>query len=205
MQASTVPALAVALPSFEVLRTQLVHAVIDRTCLIEPWPQDAASFLQRQTEARAKLSLLAQELARLLTTIVQEAAAATKKMVAVRAFPAVVLDVEQQLQRLFERNFLLSTPAAQLPHYPRYLKAISLRLEKFKTDPARDAQRLAELTPLQNQLGRVFAQRKGVADPRLTECRWLLEELRVALFAQELRTPMPVSVKRLQKLWAGLV
>ena len=64
--------------------------------------------------------------------------------------------------------------------------------------------RLAELAPLQTLWTRELAARKGVADARLTEFRWLLEELRVSLFAQELRTPMPVSVKRLQKVWESI-
>jgi len=49
-----------------------------------------------------------------------------------------------------------------------------------------------------------MAQRGGVADARLSEYRWLLEELRVSLFAQELRTPMPISVKRLHKVWESM-
>jgi ATP-dependent helicase HrpA len=91
-----------------------------------------------------------------------------------------------------------------LAHYPRYLKAIAARLDKLKAEPARDAQRLAELAPLLTLYQRELSARKGVTDPRLTEFRWLLEELRVSLFAQELRTPMPVSVKRLQKVWESV-
>jgi len=204
MQASTVPALAAAWPSFEELRDQVITAAIDRTCLIDPWPTDNASFVARKTEARGKLNLIAQEIARLVTAIVLEAAALPKKLNAARAFPAAVADIEQQLARLFPRGFIVDTPAAQLAHYPRYLKAIALRLDKLKSDPARDAQRMNEVTQLQTPYLRELAARKGVADPRLEEFRWLLEELRVSLFAQELRTPMPVSVKRLAKVWESL-
>ena len=98
----------------------------------------------------------------------------------------------------------LSTPYAQLQHLPRYLKAITLRLDKLRADPARDAQRLAELRPLEQRWLRRVAEMKGQADARLDEYRWLLEELRVSLFAQELRTPQPVSAKRLDKVWAQL-
>jgi len=94
-----------------------------------------------------------------------------------------------------------ATPPAQLAHYLRYLKAIAARLDRIKADPARDAQRMADIATLQTPYLREVAARKGQADPRLEEFRWLLEELRVSLFAQELRTPMPVSVKRLQKVW----
>ncbi|HXF47010.1 MAG TPA: ATP-dependent RNA helicase HrpA [Burkholderiaceae bacterium] len=204
MQAGTVPALAAALPSFEELRDQVITAAIDRTCLVDPWPTDNASFFARKNDARGKLSLIAQEVARLVTAIVQEAAALPKKLAAARAFGAAVADIEQQLARLFQKRFIVDTPPAQLAHYPRYLKAIALRLDKLKADPARDAQRMSEVAQLQAPYLRELAARKGVADPRLEEFRWLLEELRVSLFAQELRTPMPVSVKRLTKAWESL-
>ncbi|MBP8191367.1 MAG: DUF3418 domain-containing protein, partial [Aquabacterium sp.] len=91
-----------------------------------------------------------------------------------------------------------------LQHFPRYLKAITLRLDKLKRDPARDAQRLTELRPLDQRYTRRLADLKGVLDARTDEFRWLLEELRVSLFAQELRTPQPVSIKRLEKAWAQI-
>ena len=77
-----------------------------------------------------------------------------------------------------------------------------MRLDKLRADPARDAPRLAELRPLEQRYWRHLAERKGARDARLEEFRWWLEELRVGLFAQELRTPQPVSVKRLEKTWA---
>ena len=125
-------------------------------------------------------------------------------MNAARGFAAAISDIEQQLQRLFPRNFVVDVPAGQLAHYPRYLKAIALRLDKIKDDPARDTQRLQEVAALQVPWQREVVARKGVPDPRLEDFRWLLEELRVSLFAQELRTPMPVSSKRLQKAWDAL-
>jgi len=204
MQAGTVPALAAAAPGFEALRGEVVDAALDRTALAEPWPTDRASFLARRDEARGRLSLIAQEVARLLTTIVQEAAAAAKKLAAARAFAPACADIGEQLARLFPRGFVAATAPAQLAHYPRYLKAIALRLDKLKAEPARDAQRMAEVATLQTPYLRELAARKGQADARLDEFRWLLEELRVSLFAQELRTPMPVSVKRLQKVWDAL-
>ena len=201
IQAATVPALAHAWDGFEDLRDQVVTAALDRTCLVEPWPKDRAGFVARKDEARGKLTLIAQEIARLLATIVQEAAPIARRLNGLKAFAAVVADVEQQLGRLFARRFIVTAPAGALAHYPRYLKAIAARLDKLKSDPARDAARMSELATLQTPYLRELAARKGVADARLDEFRWLLEELRVSLFAQELRTPMPVSVKRLQKVW----
>jgi ATP-dependent helicase HrpA len=92
-----------------------------------------------------------------------------------------------------------------LQHFPRYLKAITLRLEKWRADPARDAARLAELRPQEQRYWRLVAERKGALDARLQELRWLIEELRVSFFAQELRTPQPVSIKRIEKAWLQLV
>jgi ATP-dependent helicase HrpA len=204
MQASVVPALASALPSFEELRDQVVGAAIDRTCLEEPWPSSRDTFLARKDEARGRLSLIAQQIALLLTQIVQEAAPLQKKLAANRSYAAACGDIEQQLSRLFPKRFVEHTSGAQLAHYPRYLKAIATRLDKLKIDPARDQQQLSELAVLQTAHGRAVAARKGVADSRLEEFRWLLEELRVSLFAQELKTPMPVSVKRLHKVWVSI-
>ena len=76
-----------------------------------------------------------------------------------------------------------------------------MRLDKWRADPGRDASRMAELRPLEQRYLRTVIERKGVRDTRLDEFRWLLEELRISLFAQELRTPQPVSVKRLEKSW----
>ncbi len=204
MQAGTVAALSSALPSFDALREQVIVAAVDRTCLVDPWPTDRSTFVARKDEARARINLIAQEVARLVATIVAEASAVAKKLNGARAFTAAVADIEQQFARLFARDFIARTPAALLGHYPRYLKAIGLRLDKLKSDPARDAQRMQEVGALQVPWLRELAARKGVADPGLEEFRWLLEELRVSLFAQELRTPMPVSSKRLQKAWSAL-
>ena len=113
-------------------------------------------------------------------------------------------DIAAQLQRLCPKRFLQAAPYGQLAHFPRYLKAIVLRLDKQRADPARDAQRLAELRPLEQRWVRRLAEQKGVADARLDEYRWLLEELRVSFFAQELRTPQPVSIKRLERAWQQL-
>jgi ATP-dependent helicase HrpA len=84
------------------------------------------------------------------------------------------------------------------------LKAVVLRLDKLRADPARDAARLAEIRPLEQRWLRRLAELKGAGHARLAEYRWLLEELRVSLFAQELRTPQPVSAKRLDKVWAQI-
>ena len=188
----------------EPIAGQIVEAALDRVCLTEPWPADRESFLQRKEDARGKLGLIAQELARLAGVIVEEALAAGRKLAALRGADAARADMEQQMQRLLGRRFVVDTPPEALAHLPRYLKAIGMRVDKLRADPARDAQRAREIAPLQAQWLRALAARKGQADARLEEFRWLLEELRVSLFAQELRTPHPVSVKRLEKFWLSV-
>ena len=121
-----------------------------------------------------------------------------------QAAPEAAKDAGEQLQRLMPKRFLVDTPWPALQHFARYLKAITLRLDKYRADPARDAQRMAEVRAQDQRFARLLAERKGQQDARLQELRWLLEELRVSLFAQELRTPQPVSVKRLDKVWAQL-
>jgi len=148
--------------------------------------------------------LIANEVARLCATILTEYAAASRKIKDTKTAPDAVADATQQLQRLLGKRFLLDTPWTSLQHLPRYLKAITLRLDKVRSDPARDAARLSELRPQEQRYWRLLAERKGVQDDRMTELRWLLEELRVSFFAQELRTPQPVSIKRLDKVWAQL-
>ena len=79
-----------------------------------------------------------------------------------------------------------------------------MRIDKLKNDPRRDQQLMQDVHTLQSKYERRLAQLKGVYDPQMSEFGWLLQELRVALFAQELRTPMPVSVKRLERAWHSM-
>jgi ATP-dependent helicase HrpA len=186
------------------LRDQVIALALDRAFLADPLPADAAAFARRLDEGRGRLTLIANEVARSAGTVLIDHAAALRKLKDARAPREVADDIAAQLARLVTKRFLVDTPWVQLAHLPRYLKAIVMRLDKLRADPARDAQRLAELRPIEQRYTRHLAERKGVPDARLDEFRWLLEELRVSLFAQELRTPQPVSVKRLDKVWAQI-
>lgn len=188
----------------EELRGQIIDVAIDRAFLQEPLPADEAAFKRRLEEGRGRLTLIANEVARLAGAILAEYAAAARKIKDTKIQPESVQDAAQQLQRLVGKRFIAESPWTQLQHFPRYLKAIVLRLDKLRADPARDTARLAELRPQEQRYWRLVAERKGVVDERMLEFRWLLEELRVSFFAQELRTPQPVSVKRLDKAWAQL-
>lgn len=188
----------------EELRSQILDIALDRAFLQDPLPTHEADFKRRVDEGRGRLTLIANEVARLAGTILVEYAAAVRKIKDTKNAPEAAQDAQQQLQRLMPKQFIAAAPWAQLAHFPRYLKAITLRLDKYRADPARDASRLAELRPQEQRYWRLVAERKGQVDARMQELRWLLEELRVSFFAQELRTPQPVSVKRLDKLWAQI-
>ncbi|WP_233246862.1 ATP-dependent RNA helicase HrpA [Limnohabitans sp. Rim8] len=188
----------------EELKQQILDVALDRAFLLDPLPTSEADFKRRLDEGRGRLTLIANEVARLAATVLTEFAAANRKVKDTKISPDSVADAAQQLQRLVGKRFITDTPFAQLQHFARYLKAVVLRLDKLRADPARDAAKLAELKPLEQKYWRLVAERKGVTDARMQEFRWLLEELRVSFFAQELRTPQPVSVKRLDKAWQHL-
>jgi ATP-dependent helicase HrpA len=103
-------------------------------------------------------------------------------------------------------GFLAATPWDKLAHLSRYLKAKQLRMDKYAANPSRDGQRGAEIAQLYKQWEAKLAEAEALegASQGLKDFRWLIEELRVSLFAQELKTPFPVSLKRLQKAWGEI-
>jgi ATP-dependent helicase HrpA len=193
-----------ALGSQEDLRDQIVQKAIEIACLQDPLPHDAASFNKRKDEGKARLGLLINEIARLLSQILTEFHGLPKKL---QGLPQVAAsDMQAQLQGLVHKRFLADNEYSQLAHFPRYLKAMNIRIEKLRGNPARDAQLMAEWQNAATQFQRTVKNQAGKNhDPRMVEFRWMLEELRVSLFAQELRTPMPVSAKRLQKVWESML
>lgn len=196
--------LYMSLGTQEELRAQIIDCALDQACLAEPWPADRESFEQRRNEGKARLGLLAQEIARLAGVILTEWSALQKKLPQAKPHAAAYADLQKQQSALMGKWFLRDTAYRQLSHFPRYLKAAQVRIDKLRSDPARDARLMADMAPLLTQYQRAVSALKGARDAQLEEFRWLLEELRVALFAQELRTPMPVSVKRLQKAWSAM-
>jgi ATP-dependent helicase HrpA len=190
------------LGSADELRAQIVEVALDRAFLAEPLPTDAAAFVRRVDEGRGRMVLIANEVARLAGVVLADYHAVLRKLKDTRPAKDVADDVVQQLERLVPKRFVAATPWERLAHLPRYLKAIAARLDKLRADPVRDAARAADLRPLEQRYLRKLAERRGARDPRLDEFRWWLEELRVGLFAQELKTPQPVSAKRLEKIWA---
>ena len=185
----------------------VVRAALERTFLAESLPMTQTDFARRVDEGRSRFTLITQEIARSAAQIQAERAALEKRLAALeRAFPHAVNDIRAQLARLLAPGWIARTPWERLQHLPRYLKAAALRLEKLRADPSRDQRLAAELGALEQPYSRELAarSRNGELKPELVQFGWLLEELRVSLFAQELRTPVPVSVKRLAKLWQSV-
>ncbi len=196
--------LYMSLGTQEELRDQIIDHALEQACLAEPWPADQAAFEARRNEGKARVGLLAQEAGRLAAQILAEWQALQKKLPQAKPHAAAYADLQKQQGALMGKYFLRDAPAGQLPHFVRYFKAAQARIDKLRGDPARDARLMSDMAPLLAQYQRAQSALKGAADAKLDEFRWMLEELRVALFAQELRTPMPVSVKRLEKAWAAM-
>jgi ATP-dependent helicase HrpA len=121
------------------------------------------------------------------------------------AWNAAIADLQEQMRYLMFKGVLLHTPWTWLQQYPRYLKAMSARLSKLSdAGLARDEQNMAIIRPMWKQyLERLSSHReRGISDGQLGLYRWMVEEMRVSLFAQELKTAIPVSTKRLADQWA---
>ncbi len=203
MQAAMLEPMADVFDSFEAMREAVIDASLNQCAMTEPLPVNAEQFETRRQEAKGKLNLIAQDISRLLSQIISDTALVIKKLKSC-SDKWVLEDIEHQLKSLFFKDFLLKIGYLHLSHYPRYLQAILVRLEKRRDEPEKDAQKMRDISRFVTMYERELASRKGVADNRLEEFRWMIEELRVSLFAQKLRTPMPVSVKRLDKVWSSI-
>ena len=109
--------------------------------------------------------------------------------------------ISNHLATLIYPHFLRQTPAEWLPELPRYLHAAEKRLEKLQHNPQADRQRAQQLAPHWDPFEKRIDENRS---PAFTEYRWMVEEFRVSLFAQELGTKKPVSADRLKKMWRKL-
>ena len=185
----------------DTLRDDLTQAVCDRAFIGEDeLPRNEKAFKEQIKRARSRLPAVKEALSRYL----QETAAAYAELNGKLGKHPLTHLMRQRLQTLLAPGFASHTPWAQWPRLPIYLKAMTLRLEKYSSNPARDAAREADIQELeqmwQEKTDGLVKQGHPVSDD-LAAFKWMIEELRVSLFAQELRTPYPVSVKRLLKEW----
>ncbi|MDO0818087.1 ATP-dependent RNA helicase HrpA [Xanthomonas campestris pv. campestris] len=195
-----------AIESQERLRGDLVDAALNAV-LAEGLGaiRDRAAFAQRREDAVKRL--FGEAMARL--TLAESILGAVAELKPLLEAPLMgwargnLDDMEQQLRALVHAGFLRDTPADALANYPRYLKAMILRTERAKRDPARDQARMLELKPFVDALNDAAA--RGLQQhPDWQALRWDLEELRVSVFAQELGAKSGVSAKKLSQRVAAL-
>ncbi|HEZ1577422.1 TPA: DUF3418 domain-containing protein [Neisseria meningitidis] len=188
----------------DTLRDDLTQAVCDRAFIGEDeLPRNEKAFKEQIKRARSRLPAVKEALSRYL----QETAAAYAELNGKLGKHPLTHLLRLRLQTLLAPSFATRTPWAQWPRLPIYLKAMTLRLEKYSSNPARDAAREADIQELeqmwQEKTDSLVKQGLPISDG-LAGFKWMIEELRVSLFAQELKTPYPVSVKRLLKMWEDL-
>ncbi|MDO5059731.1 MAG: DUF3418 domain-containing protein, partial [Neisseria sp.] len=185
----------------------LTAAICDRAFIgDDELPRSEKAFKEQIKRARSRLPAVKEAVSRYL----QDTAAAYAELngkLANGKHPLAAL-LRQRMNHLLAAGFATRTPWAQWPRLPVYLKAMVLRMEKYSGNPARDAAREADIQALeqmwQDKVQSLARQNLPVSGS-LNDFVWQLEELRVSLFAQELKTPYPVSVKRLLKEWEALI
>ena len=189
----------------QALAHELVSAAFTGT-FVDSQPaliRTAAAYAAARDAGKNKVMVLGTSLAKAVDEALTLTAEARKLLEEryVKGWEHIGPDIEGQLRTLFGKQFLRDTNVEQLLHYPRYLKAIVLRLNKARQGAMeRDLEQHQSIRPLwQNALSVA-----GSLDPKDIEYRWMVEELRVSLYAQELRTPLPVSIKRVSKAWDEL-
>ncbi|MGM0680163.1 MAG: ATP-dependent RNA helicase HrpA [Pseudomonadota bacterium] len=190
------------------LLQDLIDAIIDEALLEDIGDiRSQEGFNRRAGEAKSQLMSVANEICDRLYEILEQYHHVAKRLqgnIPLAWFDAV-RDIRQQLDCLVYEGFISTTPRQWLKHLPRYLKAINLRLDKLERSPAADKQRQGEI---QKHWNRVYAQigdaPQQTLSPQWETYRWMVEELRVSLFAQELGTSVSVSPGKLDQQAARL-
>jgi len=201
------------------LREDMLSAIADRAFIAnDPLPRTEKEFAAQRQRARTRLPAVTEAFIRIVQDIANEYQAVASRLAVMDRGNAtgktsaaslsndagkLKTELNKQLRNLIYPGFLSGTPWERLQHLTRYLKGMILRLDKYPGNPERDARHGYIIAGLWQQYERRLEKHRkaGIDDPALTEFRWQIEELRISLFAQELKTPYPVSAKRLQKLW----
>ncbi len=200
--------LKTAIPT-DLLLADVLAAIGDRAFIgDDPLPRSERAFAEQVKRARARLPAVVEGAFRMLAAIAADYHALSQRLAALPPSQGRLgAEIRAQRAALVYPGFFSATPWSQLAHLPRYLQALDKRLAKAALDPVRDAKHAQSVASLWDRYrARVEANRAAHrVEPRLESFRWLVEELKVSLFAQELRTPFPVSYKRLEKAWAELI
>ncbi len=191
------------------LDEELMALILDVTFLEgQSEIRDEESFRRRLEEARPSLGQNIDAVCRLAAEILGDYRGLRERLSTKQQinWKPSLDDIRQQLDRLIFRGFFLATPWAWLRQMPRYLKAISVRLDRLEQAAWRDQSLLSNLQTWLQAWRERDAQMRALRrrDERLEEIRWMLEELRVSFFAQELKTVYPISLQRLERRWKEL-
>lgn len=188
----------------DTLKDDLTAAICDRAFIgDDELPRDEKAFKEQIKRAKSRLPAVKEAVSRYLDEITT---AYTELNAKLGKHPLTPL-IRERLNVLLGMGFASRTPWTQWARLPVYIKAMSLRLDKYSGNPARDAAREADIQELEAMLAEKLANLSRQNLPvsgSLNAFGWQIEELRVSLFAQELRTPSPVSVKRLLKEWGSI-
>ena len=187
----------------EALIDSLVHSSLLLAAGNQPVDiRDEAAFNSLRDSVRTKLGLIFRKQAGYLNKTLAIWSENSKKLddAYYNRRPEVFNDMRAQLDDMVYEGFLQELSPARLEHYPRYLEAMSVRLLSVEDDPRRDAVRMREVEPFWRQYLELLEQGQDY-DEAVDEYRWLLEEFRVSLFAQQLGTRAKVSIKRLRQAW----
>lgn len=185
----------------EQLKTDLIHVAFDRCFILEQTTiRSREEFEQRLNSRRGDLIKIATELAHNIASPLAEYHAIAKRLGGNIPLAAInaVNDIREQLSFLVYQGFVHDTPDEALKRLPVYCQAAGIRLDKLLTDPAKDRQRMAEVKP---HWQKFISKVNKIETEAFYEYRWMLEEFRISLFAQELKTAYPISAKRLEKQW----
>ena len=179
-------------PVAEALHEAVYTHVAGAALTLDPvFPLTAARFHKLTADARRDLPLLARRTGEAVAKVLAQRKKALAAAAAGKTYPGI----KEDLQRLVPADFPARVPPEQLGQLPRYLRAVEVRAERAALSPAKDAEKARALVPFEEWETRVpEAGREAF--------RWLLEEFRVSIFAQELGTAQPVSAQRLRN-WAG--
>jgi ATP-dependent helicase HrpA len=192
----------------DALRDDLARAIADRAYVgDDPLPRDRDAYAAQVKRARTRLPAVVDSALRLAAAIAAEHLALTQRINALPpAQRRLATEAKAQRDALVHPGFLAGTPWPQLAHLPRFLKALLRRLERHAQNPERDARHAAQVAAWWARWRERVERERGENERSraLEDFRWLLEELRVSLFAQELRTRVPVSLKRVEKAWDEL-
>lgn len=163
-------------------------------------PRDQAAFERLLNEGKSQLIASAERFGRLLADIIEQVFALRRRLKTLNAreYQPSLRDIESQLQQLLGPDYLASTPPQYLREYPRYLQAISLRLEKLPSQRLKDEEYIINIKEIENKI-KAEEERRKTPSTELEALSWAVQELRVSLFAQTLGTRFPVSQKRLEK------